>query len=182
MIEQRFTTPLRSTPQQPVEVGTEPAFFMAESVMSSSVQDTIEAQLRLAEPEVEVLLAEVVHGGVLRIYIDHPDGVSLDLCTEVTHHLSELREKYAVEVSSPGPERPLVKADHFRRFVGRRARVRTREPLAVQSGAAGTAPAPRRSFTGELVGADDRAVTLAADGGVVTIPYAEIHRSNLVEE
>lgn len=181
MIRQRFTTPLRSTPQQPVEVGTEPAFFMAESVMSSSVQDTIEAQLRLADPQVEVLLAEVVHGGVLRVYIDHPDGVSLDLCTEVTHHLGELREKYAVEVSSPGAERPLVKADHFRRFVGRRARVRTREPLAVRSGA-GSESEPRRSFTGELVGADELAVTLAADGGIVTIPYAEIHRSNLVEE
>lgn len=181
MIKQRFTTPLRSTPQQPVEVGTEPAFFMAESVMTSSVQDTIEAQLRHADPQVEVLLAEVVHGGVLRVYIDHPDGVSLDLCTEVTNHLAELRETYAVEVSSPGPERPLVKADHFRRFVGRRARVRTLEPLAVQSGADATSE-PRRSFTGELVGADEHAVTLAADGGIVTIPYAEIHRSNLVEE
>ncbi|MBF6620766.1 MAG: ribosome maturation factor RimP [Patulibacter sp.] len=152
---------------------------MAESVMTSSVQDTIEAQLRDADPQVEVLLAEVVHGGVLRVYIDHPDGVSLDLCTEVTHHLSALRETYAVEVSSPGPERPLVKADHFRRFVGRRARVRTREPLSVESS---DTSQPRRSFTGELVGADERAVTLAADGGVVTIPYAEIHRSNLVEE
>ncbi|MFA4928344.1 MAG: ribosome maturation factor RimP [Patulibacter sp.] len=156
---------------------------MAESVMTSSVQDTIEAQLRDADPQVEVLLAEVVHGGVLRVYIDHPDGVTLDLCTEVTHHLGALREKYAVEVSSPGPERPLVKADHFRRFVGRRARVRTLEPLAVESGTDGSGtPEPRRSFTGELVGADERTVTLAADGGVVTIPYAEIHRSNLVEE
>lgn len=155
---------------------------MAESVMTSSVQDTIEAQLRVTDPQVEVLLAEIVHGGVLRIFIDHPDGVSLDLCTAVTHHLGELREKYAVEVSSPGPERPLVKADHFRRFVGRRARVRTREPLAVESGTTGTTAQPRRSFTGELVAADERAVTLAADGGMVTIPYAEIHRSNLVEE
>ena len=156
---------------------------MAESVMTPSVQDTIEAQLRDADPQVEVLLAEVVHGGVLRVYIDHPDGVSLDLCTEVTHHLGALREKYAVEVSSPGPERPLVKPDHFRRFVGRRARVRTRELLTVESGPQDAGrPEPRRSFTGELVGADDRAVTLAADGGVVTIPYAEIHRSNLVEE
>lgn len=156
---------------------------MAESVMTPSVQETIEAQLRVADPQVEVLLAEIVHGGVLRIYIDHPDGVSLDLCTEVTHHLSALREKYAVEVSSPGPERPLVTADHFRRFVGRRARVRTRDPLAVEVDPEGSGGSqPRRSFTGELVGADERAVTLAADGGIVTIPYAEIHRSNLVEE
>lgn len=156
---------------------------MAESVMTPSVQDTIEAQLRHADPQVEVLLAEVVHGGVLRVYIDHPDGVSLDLCTAVTHHLGALREKYAVEVSSPGPERPLTKAEHFRRFLGRRARIRTREPLPVSGDAAGSgAPGSRRSFRGELVGADERAVTLAADGGLVTIPYAEIHRSNLVEE
>ncbi len=151
--------------------------------MTSSVQDTIEAQLRLADPQVEVLLAEVIHGGVLRIYIDHPDGVSLDLCTAVTHHLGAIREQYAVEVSSPGPERPLAKAEHFRRFVGRRARVRTRGPLSVPSDAEGSGGAgPRRSFIGELVGADEHAVTLAADGGIVTIPYAEIHRSNLVEE
>ncbi|WP_246851900.1 ribosome maturation factor RimP [Patulibacter sp. SYSU D01012] len=145
--------------------------------MTSSIQDTVEARLRTADPAVEVLLAEVVGGGTLRVLIDHPDGVSLDLCVEVTHHLNDLRERYAVEVSSPGRDRPLVKPEHFRRFVGRRAKVRTREPLAVSG-----ADAPRRSFTGELVGADDQAVTLAADTGVVTIPYAEIHRSNLVEE
>ncbi|MGX6448755.1 ribosome maturation factor RimP [Patulibacter sp. S7RM1-6] len=145
--------------------------------MTSSIQDTVEERLRAADPAVEVLLAEVVGGGTLRVLIDHPDGVSLDLCVEVTHHLNDLRDRYAVEVSSPGRDRPLVKPEHFRRFVGRRAKVRTREPLAVSG-----SDAPRRSFTGELVGADDRAVTLAADTGVVTIPYAEIHRSNLVEE
>jgi ribosome maturation factor RimP len=156
---------------------------MAERVMTSPIQDTVEDRLRLAEPGVEVLLAEVVHGGTLRVLIDHPDGVSLDLCTAVTHHLGDLREQYGVEVSSPGRDRPLVKPEHFRRFVGSRVRVRTREPLTVQQDAdRPDGGEPRRSFTGELVGADDRAVTLAADGGIVTIPYAEIHRSNLVEE
>ena len=82
-----------------------------------------------------------------------------------------MRERYALEVSSPGPERPLTKPDHFRRFLGRRARVRTRD-----------AHDGRKSFTGELVGATDDEVTLAADDGVVTIPYAEIPRSNLVGE
>jgi ribosome maturation factor RimP len=156
---------------------------MAEYVMTSSIQDTVEDRLRAAEPSVEVLLAEVVGGGTLRVLIDHPDGVTLDLCTRVTHHLEDLREQYAVEVSSPGRDRPLVKVEHFQRFIGSLVRVRTREPLAVTGTDEAARPGEaRRSFTGELVGADERAVTLAADGGIVTIPYAEIHRSNLVEE
>ena len=63
----------------------------------------------------------------MRLFIDHPEGVSLGLCERVTHQLAELREEYALEVSSPGPERPLTKPQHFRRFLGRRARVRTRD-------------------------------------------------------
>jgi ribosome maturation factor RimP len=161
------------------EVGTEPAFFVAERIMTSPIQDTVEDRLRAAEPEVEVLLAEVVGGGTLRVLIDHPEGVTLDLCVRVTHELGDLREQYAVEVSSPGTDRPLVKPEHYRRFTGRKVRVRTKQPITV---AGGDSEEPRKSFTGELVGSDDHAVTLAADGGVVTIPYAEIHRSNLVEE
>lgn len=146
--------------------------------MTASIQDTVEDRLRAAEPEVEVLLAEVVGGDTLRVLIDHPEGVGLDLCVRVTKHLEELRDRYAVEVSSPGSDRPLVRPDHYRRFVGRRVRVRTKAPIAAGDGSG----EPRKTFTGELVGSDEQAVTLAADGGVVTIPYAEIHRSNLVEE
>jgi ribosome maturation factor RimP len=134
-----------------------------------SVQSDIEAHLAQVEPDVEVLLAEVVGGGLVRLFIDHPQGVSLDLCERVSNHLAMVRETYALEVSSPGTERPLSKPEHFRRYVGRRARVRTR----------GHAEG-RRSFTGELLGATDDAVTVAADTGVVSIPYAEITRSNLV--
>jgi ribosome maturation factor RimP len=135
------------------------------------IQTDIEARLAEAEPEVEVLLAEVVGDSLVRLYIDHPDGVTLDLCERVTGHLGAVREHYALEVSSPGAERPLTTPDHFRRFVGQRARVRTRDPHQ-----------GRRSFTGELVGASDEELTLAADDGVVTIPYAEIQRSNLLGE
>ena len=137
----------------------------------STVQSDIEARLAVAFPDVEVLLADVSGGGVVRLYIDHPDGVSLGLCEQVTHELAEVREKYALEVSSPGRERPLTKPDHYQRFVGRRARVRTREALE-----------GHRSFTGELVGASDREVTIAAPDGVVAIPYDRITRSHLVEE
>ena len=143
-------------------------------------QSEIEERLAAAEPEIEVLLAEVLSDGTLRIYIDHPDGVTLALCERVTSLLSDLRERYALEVSSPGSERPLTKPIHFRRFVGRRARVRTREPHPLPS--AGAEARRAKSFTGELVGATDSEITLAADGGVVAIPYSEIRRSNLVEE
>ena len=137
----------------------------------STIQSEIEARLAASEPDVEVLLAEVLGGHTLRLFIDHPDGVTLGLCERVTHELAELRERYALEVSSPGTERPLTKPDHFRRFLGRRARVRTR---GAHDG--------HQSFTGELVGASENEVTIAADGGVVAIPYADIQRSNLVEE
>jgi ribosome maturation factor RimP len=135
----------------------------------STIQADIEATLAQAEPDVEVLLAEVVGGKLVRLFIDHPDGVSLELCERVTHLLPLVRERYALEVSSPGTERPLSKPEHFRRYVGRRARVRTRG-----------AHEGRKSFTGELIDASDAEVTVAADTGVVSIPYAEIHRSNLL--
>src|SRR5919202_3723676 len=133
----------------------------------SAIQDDIEARLAQVEPAVEVLLAEVVGGRLVRLFIDHPGGVSLDLCERVTNHLAAVRERYALEVSSPGTERPLTKPEHFRRYVGRRARVRTRGD---HDG--------RRSFTGELLNATDDAITVAADTGVVSIAYDDIHRSN----
>jgi ribosome maturation factor RimP len=135
----------------------------------SAIQADIEARLSQAEPDVEVLLAEVVGNRLVRLFIDHPEGVSLDLCERVTGHLASVRERYALEVSSPGIERPLTKPEHFRRYVGRRARVRTRGD---HDG--------RRSFSGELLGATDDEVTVAADTGVVSIAYADIHRSNLL--
>ena len=133
-----------------------------------TLQAEIEAQLATAEPDVEVLLAEVA-GDTLRLFIDHPDGVTLELCERVTHQLAPLRERYALEVSSPGTDRPLTKPQHYHRFLGRRARVRTRD---ARDGHA--------SFTGELVGATDAEVTIAVDDGVVAIPYSAIARSNLV--
>lgn len=147
------------------------------------IQDEVEATLAAAEPQVEVLLVEVARGETLRVFIDHPDGVTLALCERVTKALPELRERYTLEVSSPGRERPLTKPDHFRRYLGRRARVRTREAREAGPGSVAEGDRKRvRSFTGELVGASEREVTIAADTGVVAIPYVDIHRSNLVEE
>ncbi|HEX4805408.1 MAG TPA: ribosome maturation factor RimP, partial [Conexibacter sp.] len=130
-----------------------------------NLQAEIEASLATAEPDVEVLLAELA-GDTVRLFIDHPDGVTLDLCERVTHQLPEVRERFALEVSSPGTDRPLTKPAHFHRFLGRRARVRTRE-----------ARDGHTSFTGELVGATDEEVTIAVQDGVVAIPYSAIARS-----
>ncbi|CAB4880089.1 unannotated protein [freshwater metagenome] len=138
---------------------------------TAKLQQEIETTLASAEPGVEVLLVEVVGGDTLRLTIDHPDGVNLGICERVTHALASVRERYALEVSSPGRERPLTKPTHFNRYLGRRARVRTR---AAHDG--------RKSFTGQLVGATEREITIAADSGVIAIAYDDIHRSNLVEE
>jgi len=135
----------------------------------STIQTDIEALLAPVEPDVEVLLAEVVGGSTVRLYIDHPEGVTLALCERVTHQLTPIRERYGLEVSSPGSDRPLTKPAHFRSFIGRRARVRTRD-----------ARDGHTSYTGELVGATEEEVTIAAETGVVSIPYAAIARSNLV--
>jgi ribosome maturation factor RimP len=147
-----------------------------EGVTMNAIQADIEARLAEAEPDVEVLLAEVVGGRLVRVFIDHPKGVTLALCERVTRELPDVRERYALEVSSPGSERPLTKPEHFRRFVGRRARVRLR-PEGPQSRLDHDG---RRSFTGELLGATDDEVTVAADTGVVSIAYDDIHRSNLL--
>jgi ribosome maturation factor RimP len=133
------------------------------------VQTEIEQRLAQSEPDVEVLLAEVAGDGTLRLFIDHPDGVTLALCERVSGHLGDYRDRYDLEVSSPGSKRPLTKPQHYSRFLGRQARVRLRE-----------ARDGHKSVTGELVGASERDVTIAASGGIVTIPYDEIARSNLV--
>jgi ribosome maturation factor RimP len=150
-------------------------FFCVRIELMTPLQTDIETRLATSQPDIEVLLAEIVGGRCLRVFIDHPDGVTLAMCERVTSELNDLRERYSLEVSSPGSERPLTKPAHFRRFVGRRARVRARHPLPIGQ-------RPMRSFTGELVGASEDEVTLAADGGVIAIPYSEIRRSNLVEE
>jgi ribosome maturation factor RimP len=134
------------------------------------IQTDIESRLAVAEPDVEVLSVEDISSSRMRLVIDRPGGVDLALCERVSQHQREVLQTVGLEVSSPGPERPLTKPDHFRRFVGRRARVRTREP---RDG--------HRSFTGELVGASDEEVTVAAEAGLVSIPYRDINRSNLLE-
>jgi ribosome maturation factor RimP len=143
--------------------------LMEETV--TALQTEIEASLAGVEPEVEVLLVEV-SGTTLRLFIDHPEGVNLALCERVSGHLNTYRDRYSLEVSSPGQDRPLTKPQHYTRFLGRRARVRLRDECAGHTG--------HTQLTGELVGASESDVTIAAQEGVMTIPYEQIVRSNLV--
>jgi ribosome maturation factor RimP len=141
---------------------------MEEIVTTTALQTEIESRLAPVEPDVEVLLAHV-SGTTLQLFIDHPDGVTLALCERVSGLLGDYRDRYALEVSSPGQDRPLTKPQHYARFLGRHARVRLRDACD-----------GHRSVTGELVGASDQDVTIAAGDGVVTIPYEQIARTNLI--
>ncbi len=136
---------------------------------TQDLEQTIEARLRDFDPEVELIALEQPAAETLRLYIDRPGGVDLALCEAVTGELRDLLERYSLEVSSPGIDRPLTKPEHFRRFLGRRVRVRTREAIE-----------GRQNFTGTLAGADDDSVLVAAEGAPVRIPLSGIKRSNLV--
>jgi ribosome maturation factor RimP len=133
------------------------------------IQQTVEDRLRDQEPDVELLQLDRPATESLRLVIDSPGGVDIALCERVTGLLRDLLESYSLEVSSPGPERPLTKPEHFRRFLGRRVRVRTREEVA-----------GHKSFTGRLTGADEETVSVDSGDGPISIPLAAVRRSNLL--
>ena len=135
------------------------------------LQEKIEIRLREQQPGVELLSLERPASERLLLVIDRDGGVDLDLCERVTRLLRDLNENWALEVSSPGPERPLTKPEHFRRFLGRKVRVRTREEIAGQ-----------RSFTGRLTDADEVSVSVDSGDGPVSIPLDKVRRSNLLPD
>ena len=135
------------------------------------LQETIERRVGEFDPQLELIALERPAAETLRLYIDHPEGVDLALCERVTNQLRDLLEAWSLEVSSPGIDRPLTKPAHYRRYLGRRVRVRTEEAID-----------GRRNFTGTLTDADEESVSLDADGSVVRIPLTGIRRSNLIPE
>jgi ribosome maturation factor RimP len=137
----------------------------------AELKETIERRIGELDPGLELIALEQPAAETLRLYIDSPDGVDLALCERVTNHFRDLLEAWSLEVSSPGADRPLTKPEHYRRYLGRRVKVRTAESVA-----------GRRNFTGTLTEADDESVSLDADGAAVRIPLAGIARSNLIPE
>jgi len=116
-------------------------------------------------------------GRLLRVFIDKPQGVTVDDCAAVSRQLSRVfavegAEYERLEVSSPGLDRPLRKASDFRRFAGQRVEVRMRERDA--SG--------RRRYAGLLLNCDEQAATIEVDGQSVSLPLANMDRARLVPE
>ncbi|HUZ85196.1 MAG TPA: ribosome maturation factor RimP [Gaiellales bacterium] len=133
-----------------------------------------EVETALAEemPEVEIVLVERPSPGLVRVYLDRePGGVDLALCERATRRLNFLRDRYALEVSSPGVDRPLTRPGHFQRAVGHRVSVRLGEPLD-----------GRRKFEGRLLRADEVELELDLDGSAVRIPQRAVQRARLVFE
>lgn len=134
------------------------------------LQHRIQAILETAAPEVDVLDVELDEPrSTVRAFIDHPSGVSLELCTTVTHLVRETCPDQALEVSSPGMERPLRKPAHFAAAIGSMVRFR-------RSG-------ERRAFFATITAADDTSVAVRrADGTEQRIPFGEIVRSRLAAD
>ena len=131
-----------------------------------TLQRTIAPQLESALPGLEVLAVELSAPDRFTVFVDHPAGVDHALCARVTDALRTLRETYAVDVSSPGIERPLRRPEHFRSAVGRTVALRTETR--------------RKKLRGEVVDAGESAVVVRAGDEAIEIPYEQIVRGNLV--
>ncbi|MDO4182778.1 MAG: ribosome maturation factor RimP [Coriobacteriia bacterium] len=128
---------------------------------------------------VEVITVEVVgakKAPTVRVYIDTAEGVSFDQLAaaqvwvnQVMDELDPFPGAYNLEVSSPGIDRPLRTLEHFRRFVGEQAVVKTTGPLDGRS-----------SFTGELESASEDGVSMQVDGQQVVIPLDAIKKAHVV--
>ncbi|MDP2786688.1 MAG: ribosome maturation factor RimP [Pseudomonadota bacterium] len=124
----------------------------------------------------ELVALERAGGGLLRLYIDKPEGIVVEDCARVSNQLTQIFlvenvDYERLEVSSPGMDRPLVKAADFDRFAGDRANVRLHAPLE-----------GRKRFAGVLRGVVDGVLQLEVDGVMVAIPLAEVDSARLAPE
>jgi ribosome maturation factor RimP len=142
--------------------------FARERTLHDEIAPAVESRV----PGLEVLAVELLSPSRFCVYIDHPEGVDHALCERVTRVLDAYRSNYTIDVSSPGPERPLRKREHFAGALGRRVAVRTRDSVGGKS-----------RFRGEVAEAGDDTITLEAGvAGEVRIPYEAIVRANLIDE
>jgi ribosome maturation factor RimP len=124
-----------------------------------------------ALPEVDVLAVELLSPSRFCVFVDHPSGVDHALCQRVTDLLRDYLDRYSVEVSSPGLERPLRTPDHFQHALGHSVALRTAEAIH-----------GRKRFRGRVVAARDRTFRLATETDEFDIPYENLVRGNLIDE
>ncbi|MDT8403052.1 ribosome maturation factor RimP [Sulfuriflexus sp.] len=141
----------------------------------------------LIEPSVTALGYELVgveylpqgKHSILRVYIDQADGIRVEDCQQVSRQISGVLDvedpiagQFSLEVSSPGTDRPLFKAEHYERFSGEKAEIRLRAPRQGQ-----------RKFTGRLAGVENDCVLLDMENGdQVDLPINDIERAHLKPE
>lgn len=158
-------------------------FFQQRAEMAETVIESVKA---IAFPVLEELGLELVevqyrreqNGWVLRLIIDKQEGVTLDDCAAVSREISQLLDiedfidqAYNLEVTSPGLDRPLKSLAEFARFVGRKAKVKTTEPIGGQQVLIGTI----KRTTGE-------AIVLQLDDGEVTVLFSQVAKARLEVE
>ena len=148
-------------------MGFAPIFYFSIMDLQTLIEPT------LAGMGYEMVALERVGRGLLRLYIDKPEGINLDDCVKVSNQLTRLFmvenvDYDRLEVSSPGLDRPLVKEADFVRFVGERANIRLHAPLE-----------GRKRFTGVLGGLTDGVLQVDVDGVMVAIPLAEVDSARL---
>lgn len=162
-------------------VGFAPTFYFGLNMEQASIAQRIE---KIASTAAEAHGVEFVHSEIagtkrnltVRVYIDKPAGVTIEDCSAVSHSIEEVLDAddfipsaYVLEVSSPGLERGLYKLSDFERFTGKRAKIKTAEPINEQA-----------NFNGRILGVeDDEIVFDDRTSGSVRIPFAEIEKANL---
>jgi ribosome maturation factor RimP len=112
--------------------------------------------------------------GLMRVFIDTPNGITVEDCEKVSHHLTRWFEVEGfayerLEVSSPGLDRPLKKAIDFERFIGEEAQIKMRMPINNQ-----------RNFAGVLRGVQDGKVQLETETGLVALELNNLDKARLV--
>jgi ribosome maturation factor RimP len=137
--------------------------YERERELTEAITPAVESAL----PGVEVLAVEILGRGRFCVYVDRETGVEHALCERVTRVLDTYRADWAIDVSSPGPERPLRRPEHFRRAIGGTVKLKT---------------AGAERLRGTLVAADDQAVTVSVNGTAHEVPVGEIVRGNLIDE
>jgi ribosome maturation factor RimP len=127
----------------------------------------IEREVETALPGVEVLAVELSSPDRFTVFVDHSAGVDHALCVRVTDVLRDHLGEYAIDVSSPGIERPLRKPEHFRNAIGSTVTLRTPQ---------------RKRLRGEIVSAGETSVVVQSGDDTIEIPYEQVVRGNLVYE